>query len=113
MRSRLHQWTAPCKSALRDVIGGENAGMYAAQFLDDIKELGFMIAFRAVLSVNLKDINIPAEKWLSLLNASEQVEVMNNYNMGFITNESVITRSSIYMDTSTPLNSECDGNPVD
>ena len=78
------------KKSLRDIIGEvvKNTGMArAAQFLDDIKELGFQMAFRGGLSFNLKDINIPEEKVTLIAQASKEVEdVMNNYNMGFITN---------------------------
>jgi DNA-directed RNA polymerase subunit beta' len=59
----------------------------AAQFLDEIKELGFQMAFQGGLSFNLQDLNIPAEKAQLIGQASKEVEeVMNNYNMGFITN---------------------------
>jgi DNA-directed RNA polymerase subunit beta' len=78
------------KKSLRDIIGEvvKITGMArAAQFLDDIKELGFKMAFQGGLSFNLKDINIPAEKVALIEQASKQVEeVMGNYNMGFITN---------------------------
>ena len=53
------------KKSLRDIIGEvvKNTGMArAAQFLDDIKELGFKMAFQGGLSFNLKDINIPEQK---------------------------------------------------
>ncbi|MCC8409584.1 DNA-directed RNA polymerase subunit beta' [Mucilaginibacter sp. UR6-1] len=78
------------KKSLRDIIGDvvKNTGMArAAQFLDDIKELGFKMAFQGGLSFNLKDINIPEEKVTLIEQASKEVEeVMGNYNMGFITN---------------------------
>ena len=78
------------KKSLRDIIGDvvKNTGMArAAQFLDDIKELGFQMAFQGGLSFNLQDLNIPAEKAHLIEQASKEVEeVMNNYNMGFITN---------------------------
>jgi DNA-directed RNA polymerase subunit beta' len=78
------------KKSLRDIIGDvvKNTGMArAAQFLDDIKELGFQMAFQGGLSFNLQDLNIPAEKAHLIDQASKEVEeVMNNYNMGFITN---------------------------
>src|SRR5476651_108362 len=78
------------KKSLRDIIGEvvKTTGMArAAQFLDDIKELGFKMAFQGGLSFNLKDINIPAEKVTLIAQASKEVEeVMGNYNMGFITN---------------------------
>jgi len=78
------------KKSLRDIIGDvvKATGMArAAQFLDDIKELGFQMAFQGGLSFNLQDLNIPAEKAHLIDQASKEVEeVMNNYNMGFITN---------------------------
>jgi len=78
------------KKSLRDIIGDvvKVTGMArAAQFLDDIKELGFQMAFQGGLSFNLQDLNIPAEKAHLIEQASKEVEeVMNNYNMGFITN---------------------------
>lgn len=78
------------KKSLRDIIGEvvKNTGMArAAQFLDDIKTMGFQSAFKGGLSFNLKDLNIPAEKVTLLDTARNEVaDVMNNYNMGFITN---------------------------
>ncbi len=78
------------KKSLRDIIGEvvKATGMArAAQFLDEIKELGFQSAFKGGLSFNLKDLNIPTEKHTLLDQAAREVEeVMNNYNMGFITN---------------------------
>jgi DNA-directed RNA polymerase subunit beta' len=78
------------KKALRDIIGHvlKVAGTSrAAQFLDDIKELGYEMAFRGGLSFNLDDIIIPKEKEELVLKAENDVkEVMMNYNMGLITN---------------------------
>ncbi len=59
----------------------------AAQFLDDIKNLGFYMAFKGGLSFNLNDVIIPPEKDKLVAQATAQVaEVMENYNMGLITN---------------------------
>ena len=59
----------------------------SAQFLDDIKNLGYYMAFKGGLSFNLGDVIIPAEKEQYVKEGYEQVqEVMNNYAMGFITN---------------------------
>ncbi|MGO1242622.1 MAG: DNA-directed RNA polymerase subunit beta', partial [Sphingobacterium sp.] len=78
------------KKSLRNIIGEivKNTGMSrAAQFLDDMKDLGFQTAFKGGLSFNLQDLNIPAAKVELLDQATREVEeVMNNYNMGFITN---------------------------
>jgi len=78
------------KKSLRDIIGDivKTSGMArAAKFLDEIKELGFKMAFQGGLSFNLQDLNIPDAKVDLIEQASKEVEeVMNNYNMGFITN---------------------------
>ena len=59
----------------------------SAKFLDDIKNLGYYMAFKGGLSFNLGDVLIPAEKEQYVREGYEQVnEVMNNYSMGFITN---------------------------
>ncbi len=78
------------KKALRDVIGGimkETGISRTSKFLDDIKDLGFNMAFRGGLSFNLGDIIVPEEKQILIGDADEQVEeVRGNYSMGFITN---------------------------
>ncbi|MCB9169897.1 MAG: DNA-directed RNA polymerase subunit beta' [Flavobacteriales bacterium] len=78
------------KKALRDIIGMvlKMAGTAkAAKFLDDIKELGFMSAFRGGLSFNLDDVVVPDEKEKLVKAAQREVdEVTSNYNMGLITN---------------------------
>ena len=57
-----------------------------AKFLDDIKELGFKMAFRGGLSIGLDDIKIPDEKDTLVSSAKEEVEgVWANYQMGLIT----------------------------
>ena len=79
------------KKSLRDIIGEvlkRTDSPKIAKFLDDIKDLGFNMAFRGGLSFNLDDIIIPKEKEELVPSGYEQVdEVMNNYNMGFITNK--------------------------
>jgi len=78
------------KKALRDIIGSviKQVGMArAAQFLDDIKELGYYMAFKGGLSFNLNDVIIPKEKEELVEKAVEEVKnVMDNYGMGLITN---------------------------
>jgi len=102
------------KKSLRDIIGEvvKITGMArAAQFLDDIKELGFKMAFQGGLSFNLKDINIPAEKVTLIETASKQVEeVMGNYNMGFITNNE---RYNQIIDIWTRINNRLTANVMD
>ena len=78
------------KKALRDIIGkvlkicGTSR---TAHFLDEIKGLGYTMAFKGGLSFNLDDIIIPKEKVALVDKAEGEVqEVMSNYNMGLITN---------------------------
>jgi len=78
------------KKSLRDIIGEiykVTDVATTAAFLDDIKSLGFLTAFRGGLSFNLNDVVIPPAKEELIAEAQAQVdEVWNNYNMGFITN---------------------------
>ena len=78
------------KKALRTIITEviKNTGVTrTAQFLDDIKNLGYDQAFRAGISFNLGDVIIPAEKVDLIDKGYKQVEdIKNNYAMGFITN---------------------------
>ena len=78
------------KKSLRTIISRviKHCGIpRSAQFLDDIKNLGYYMAFKGGLSFNLGDVLIPAEKEQYVNEGYEQVqEVMNNYSMGFITN---------------------------
>ena len=78
------------KKSLRGIISHvlNSVGVpRTAQFLDDIKELGFTMAFKGGLSFNLNDVIIPPEKEKLVAKATAQVgEVMDNYNMGLITN---------------------------
>ncbi len=77
------------KKSLRKIIGRviKKCGVTrSAQFLDDIKNLGYKMAFRGGLSFNLGDVIIPKEKEEYINEGHRQVdEVMNNYQMGFIT----------------------------
>jgi len=102
------------KKSLRDIIGEvvKITGMArAAQFLDDIKELGFQMAFRGGLSFNLQDLNIPEAKVTLIAQASQEVEeVMNNYNMGFITNNE---RYNQIIDIWTRINNRLTANVMD
>ncbi len=78
------------KKSLRDIIGRvlKLAGTAkTSAFLDAIKNLGFQSAFKGGLSFNLDDVIIPEEKAKFVAEGYEQVEeVLNNYSMGFITN---------------------------
>ena len=95
------------KKSLRDIISNviKVCGVAkAANFLDGIKNLGYEMAFKGGLSFNLGDIIIPKEKEELVQRGYEQVEeVINNYNMGFITNNE---RYNQVIDIWTHVNSE-------
>src|SRR5574344_153510 len=78
------------KKSLRDIISKVQKACgipKTADFLDDIKNLGYRMAFEGGLSFNLSDVIIPPEKEeLVAQGYAEVEEVMHNYNMGFITN---------------------------
>ncbi len=75
-----------------------------ADFLDDIKFLGFQTAFKGGLSVGLNDIMIPTEKETLVKGAKEEVEaVWNNYLMGLITDNE---RYNQVIDIWTRVNSQ-------
>ncbi|MEI6683784.1 MAG: DNA-directed RNA polymerase subunit beta' [Bacteroidota bacterium] len=78
------------KKSLRDIIGmilKKTGTAKTAKFLDDIKDLGFKMAFQGGLSFNLDDVIVPAIKESLVADARLEVEeVVNSYNQGFITN---------------------------
>ncbi|HKK76512.1 MAG TPA: DNA-directed RNA polymerase subunit beta' [Saprospiraceae bacterium] len=78
------------KKNLKRVIGNviERTNFkITADFLDDIKNLGFMWAFKGGLSFNLGDLITPSNKADILEEATSEVDVVwDNYNMGLITN---------------------------
>ncbi len=58
----------------------------AAEFLDNIKSLGFYTAYRGGLSIGLGDILVPDAKDELIAQARESVEsITSDYQMGFIT----------------------------
>ena len=78
------------KKALRKIITDviKHTGVTrTAQFLDDIKNLGYDQAFRAGISFNLGDVIVPVEKTTLVDEAYKQVAaIRDDYDMGFITN---------------------------
>ena len=78
------------KKALRNVIGkvvNTTSVPETAEFLDNIKNLGYNYAFKGGLSFSLGDIIIPDEKQQLIDEANAQVDnIVANYNMGLITN---------------------------
>ena len=79
------------KKSLRDVISAviKRCGIpRSAKFLDDVKNLGYRMAFQGGLSFNLGDVLIPEEKEQIVSEGYKQVEeVMENYQMGFISDK--------------------------
>ncbi len=95
------------KKSLRDIIGKviKTCGVArTAQYLDDIKDLGYKMAFKGGLSFNLGDVIIPKEKEELVKQGYNEVEqILDNYNMGFIRfNE----RYNQIIDTWTHVNSK-------
>ena len=78
------------KKSLRDIIGDvlKVSGVArTSQFLDDIKEIGYQMAYRGGLSFNLDDVIIPEEKQKLVEDGYKAVEnIMASYNNGLITN---------------------------
>jgi len=78
------------KKSLRKIIS--NVIKYTgvartALFLDDIKDLGYTMAFKGGLSFNLGDVIIPEEKKSLIESGYSTVEsIKANFAMGFITN---------------------------
>ncbi len=98
------------KKSLRDIIARVQKACgipRTADFLDDVKNMGYRMAFVAGLSFNLSDVIIPKEKDGLIKKGYEDVEeVMNNYNMGFITNNE---RYNQIIDIWTHVNTDLTG----
>ena len=77
------------KKKLQTIIADvyKQAGLAkTAKFLDDIKEIGFQMAYRGGLSIGLNDVMVPVQKEKLVASAQEEVDaVWNNYMMGLIT----------------------------
>ncbi len=78
------------KKSLRDIIGRvlKVSGVArTAQFLDDIKAIGYNMAFKGGLSFNLGDVIIPEEKHALVEAGYNEVEnIQASYDNGLITN---------------------------
>ncbi|MBQ8034771.1 MAG: DNA-directed RNA polymerase subunit beta' [Bacteroidales bacterium] len=78
------------KKSLRDIIGRvlKVSGVArTAQFLDDIKAIGYNMAFKGGLSFNLGDVIIPEEKYALVEAGYNEVEnIQASYDNGLITN---------------------------
>ena len=77
------------KKALRDIIGEMVKLLGTAvttKFLDDIKNMGYYMAYKGGLSFNLGNVLIPSVKEELIRQANEEVNgIREEYNMGFIT----------------------------
>ena len=95
------------KKKLQKTIGDvfKISGMArTAQFLDDIKDLGFISAFNGGLSMGLDDVQIPESKQSMIDQAKKEVDaVWNNYYMGLITDNE---RYNQVIDIWTRINSQ-------
>jgi DNA-directed RNA polymerase subunit beta' len=75
-----------------------------AQFLDDIKTLGFQSAYKGGLSIGLSDVKVPDDKIRLVEGAKKDVDgVWNNYLMGLITDNE---RYNQVIDIWTRVNSQ-------
>lgn len=78
------------KKALRDIIGKvlkTTNVPRSADFLDDMKNMGYKYAFEGGLSFSLADIIVPEEKKSLIEKTNDYVqEIVDNYNLGVITN---------------------------
>ncbi len=78
------------KKTLRDIIGDllkKTDTAATSAFLDDIKTLGYAMAYEGGLSFNLDDVIVPAVKQELIERANNDVdEVISHYQDGWITN---------------------------
>ena len=95
------------KRSLRDIIAVvmKKAGAdKVANFLDDIKDMGYRMAFQGGLSFNLDAVIIPDEKEKLVQEGYERADsIMEDYNMGLITNNE---RYNQIIDVWTNINSK-------
>ena len=95
------------KKSLRDIIARviKTVGMArACKFLDGIKNLGYRMAYKGGLSINLDDIIIPVEKEEIVKEGNEEIDqITMNYQMGFITDNE---RYNQVIDTWTHANAK-------
>ncbi len=78
------------KKSLRNIISDifkKTGNATTVRFLDDMKNMGYKMAYRGGLSFNLSDVIVPDDKREIVDSGYNEVEeVIVNYNMGFITN---------------------------
>ena len=95
------------KKALRNIISGvlyKCGNVATVNFLDDIKNMGYRMAFVGGLSFNLGDVLIPEEKKDLIAKSNAAVEeIQGQFEMGFITNTE---RSNQIIDIWTNTNAQ-------
>ncbi len=95
------------KRSLRDIIGlvMKTCGVArTSKYLDDIKDLGYKMAFKGGLSFNLEDVIIPKEKQELINEGYKEIEqIVENHSQGFITKNE---RYNQIIDTWTHINSK-------
>ena len=102
------------KKSLRDIIADvmKKAGAdKVANFLDDIKNMGYQMAFRGGLSFNLDAVVIPDVKTSLVQEGYEKADaIMDDYSMGLITNNE---RYNQIIDVWTNVNNKLTKQVVD
>ena len=102
------------KKSLRDIISVvmKKAGAdKVAKFLDDIKNMGYQMAFRGGLSFNLDAVIIPEAKEELVAEGYQKAEaIMDDYNMGLITNNE---RYNQIIDVWTNINNKLTKQVID
>ena len=102
------------KRSLRDIISVvmKRAGSAkASSFLDDMKSMGYRMAFEGGLSFNLDAVIIPDEKEKLVNEGYERADaIMEDYNMGLITNNE---RYNQIIDVWTNINSKLTKTVID
>jgi len=99
------------KKSLRNIITRviRNCGVpRSAQFLDDVKNMGYYMAFKGGLSFNLDDVLIPDKKAQIIAEGDQRAEqVKMDYDMGAITdNERYNQVIDIWTNVNTELTNE-------
>ncbi len=99
-----------CRDIISVVMKRAGAAKVAA-FLDDVKSMGYRMAFQGGLSFNLDAVIIPDEKQKLVDEGYERADaIMEDYNMGLITNNE---RYNQIIDVWTNINSKLTKTVID
>ncbi|MDD3911019.1 MAG: DNA-directed RNA polymerase subunit beta' [Bacteroidales bacterium] len=95
------------KKSLRDLIGVVSkvcGAKRATEFLDDVKAMGYMMAFKGGLSFNINNVIVPVEKEKLVNEGYKKVDAVKaNFDAGLITNNE---RYNQIIDIWTNVNNE-------